>query len=245
MSDMKKWKQLIESASKAIVENPVEDTDYTDHEVSMAKSQLLSTVKSATRIAKHLKNLSEEEGLEGWVASKITMAEDYLQAVADYMDGEDLQEGYKILPQIDNDKYPEINGLEGPFRTLNGAVVYYDPKEGKYYDKDRDMYLSYEEFRQMDTDYSGMKDERDIPVKEESASWHDILGGDLPNGIDYDFNNLPKVNWSQYSKEDIAKFVDHLENLDFEDGVDVSGSGYDGMYRKAIKWVEKNLMGKK
>ena len=85
----------------------------------------------------------------------------------------------------------------------------------------------------------------DIPVKEESASWHDILGGDLPNGIDYDFNNLPKVNWSQYSKEDIAKFVDHLENLDFEDGVDVSGSGYDGMYRKAIKWVEKNLMGKK
>jgi hypothetical protein len=170
MSDMKKWKQLVESASKTLVENPVEDTDYTDHEVSMAKSQLLSAVKSATRIAKHLKDLSESEGLEGWVASKITMAEDYLQAVADYMDGEDLQEGYKILPQIDKDKYPEINGLEGPFRTLNGAVVYYDPKEGKYYDKDRDMYISYEEFRQMDTDYSGMKDERDIPVKEAKLS---------------------------------------------------------------------------
>ena len=78
-----------------------------------------------------------------------------------------LKEGYKVLPAIDKERYPEINGLEGPFRTLNGGVVYYDPKEGSYYDKDRDMYLSYDEFRQMDTDYSGMKDERDIPVKEE------------------------------------------------------------------------------
>jgi hypothetical protein len=80
---------------------------------------------------------------------------------------ESVAEGYKVLPAIDKERYPEINGLEGPFRTLNGGVVYYDPKEGAYYDKDRDMYLSYDEFRQMDTDYSGMKDERDIPVKEE------------------------------------------------------------------------------
>lgn len=77
-----------------------------------------------------------------------------------------LTEGYKVLPPIDKDRYQEIEGLEGPFRTLSGAVVYYDPKEGSYYDKDRDMYLSYDEFRQMDTDYSDMKDERDIPIKE-------------------------------------------------------------------------------
>lgn len=77
-----------------------------------------------------------------------------------------LQEGYKVLPPIDRERYPEVPGLEGPFRTLSGAVVYYDPKEGSYYDKDRDVYLSYDEFRELDNDYSGMKDERDIPVEE-------------------------------------------------------------------------------
>ena len=80
-----------------------------------------------------------------------------------------LSEGYKILPSIDRDRYPEIDGLEGPFSTLSGAVVYYDPKEGKYYDKDKDMYLSYDEFRDLDNDYSNMRDERD-EVKEDASS---------------------------------------------------------------------------
>lgn len=75
---------------------------------------------------------------------------------------EELDEGYKILPNIDMSRYPEINGLEGPFRTLSGHVIYYDPKEGKYYDKDRDMYISYDEFQQMDNDYSDTKDEKDL-----------------------------------------------------------------------------------
>lgn len=152
-----------------LTEDPVTDADYTDHEVSMAKSQMLSSMKSINRIAKHLSTKSESEGLEGWTASKLTMAEDYLQAVADYFDGQEINEGYKVLPPIDKDKYGEIDGLEGPFRTLNGHVVYYDPKEGSYYDKDKDMYISYDEFRQMDNDYSGMKDERD-EVKEAKLS---------------------------------------------------------------------------
>lgn len=77
-----------------------------------------------------------------------------------------LQEGYKVLPNIDRERYTELPGLEGPFRTLSGKVVYYDPKEGSYYDRDTDMYLSYDEFKALDNDYSGMKDERNIPVKE-------------------------------------------------------------------------------
>lgn len=171
MSDIRTWKALITNALK---ENDVEDMVHQDHEVSMAKSQLLSSVKSATRIAKNLQDRSEQEGLEGWVASKLTMAEDYLQAVADHMDGQEINEGYKVLPPIDKDKYGEIEGLEGPFRTLNGHVVYYDPKEGSYYDKDKDMYISYDEFRQMDNDYSGMKDERD-EVKEADETKYGIV----------------------------------------------------------------------
>jgi len=69
-------------------------------------------------------------------------------------------EGYKVMPPMDP-KYVERSGLEGPFTTLSGKVVYYDPKEGKYYDPDTDIYMSYDEFQNYDKDYSGMKDERD------------------------------------------------------------------------------------
>jgi len=212
MSDLRKWKALVENVSK-LTEDPVQDADYTDHEVSMAKSQMLSSMKSINRIAKHLATKSESEGLEGWTASKLTMAEDYLQVVADYFDGQEINEsqlatvggkiptrnprgnkiggvhfspeqeeiikkmfkkkdktdeGYKVLPPMDKEKYQARDGLEGPFSTLSGKVVYYDPKAGKYYDPDTDMYMSYDEFRRYDDDYKGMKDERD-EVKEETV----------------------------------------------------------------------------
>ena len=187
MAEMSKWKKLMVSLN----ENDSEDHNYTDHEVSMARSQLLSVVKSATNIAKNLKDRNEDEGLEGWVASKLTMAEDYLQAVSDHMNGQaleegkpiklrgfgpdhkkasgsslkkiagmkeaELDEGYKVMPPMDP-KYVERKGLEGPFTTLSGKVVYYDPKEGSYYDPDTDMYMTYDEFQNYDNDYSGMKD---------------------------------------------------------------------------------------
>lgn len=57
-----------------------------------------------------------------------------------------LQEGYSILPNIDRERYTEIPDLEGPFMLRSGKVVYYDPSEGKYYDRDTDMYVSDEEY---------------------------------------------------------------------------------------------------
>jgi hypothetical protein len=100
-----KWKRLVESMNRmAMTEENMDDShsnDHPDHEVSMAKSQLLSSVKSATRIAKHLSHTSEEDGLEGWVASKITMAQDYLQVVADYMDGEHIHESVEVEDKVD------------------------------------------------------------------------------------------------------------------------------------------------
>ena len=49
------------------------------------------------------------------------------------------------LPQIDTEKYQERDGLEGPIATRSGKTVYYDPKEGKYYDPDTDMYIADED----------------------------------------------------------------------------------------------------
>lgn len=73
---------------------------------------------------------------------------------------------------------------------------------------------------------------------------HDIMSEDPPIGIDYDFANLSKVDWSMHSQEAIKEFYRIIDNLDFEDGVDVNGSGYSGMYAKAAKWVEDNLLSK-
>jgi len=68
-------------------------------------------------------------------------------------------EGYKVLPDIDRDRYTEMPGLEGPFQTMSGKTIYYDPKEGSYYDRDTDMYLTYDEFKALDDDRAGMKED--------------------------------------------------------------------------------------
>ena len=65
-----------------------------------------------------------------------------------------LMEGYQILPSIDKERYTEIPGMEGPMMTRSGKVVYYDPQEGAYYDRDTDMYLSYEEWKALDESMS-------------------------------------------------------------------------------------------
>ena len=63
---------------------------------------------------------------------------------------EEFVEGYEVLPKMDKDKYQKRDGLEGPIMTRSGKVVYYDNKEGKYYDPDTDMYLSYDDYKMLD-----------------------------------------------------------------------------------------------
>jgi len=60
-----------------------------------------------------------------------------------------VDEGFKVLPPIDTERYVERLGLEGPMRARNGKVVYYDPKEGQYYDPDTDMYISNDDWEAM------------------------------------------------------------------------------------------------
>ena len=42
------------------------------------------------------------------------------------------------------DRYGPRKGLEGPF-NFSGRVLYYDPKEGSYYDPTTDFYVSRDE----------------------------------------------------------------------------------------------------
>jgi hypothetical protein len=65
-----------------------------------------------------------------------------------------MAEGYRILPNIDREKYQERQGLEGPFRARNGKVYYYDPKAGLAYDPDTDFYIDYDTLTMMDREMS-------------------------------------------------------------------------------------------
>ena len=69
---------------------------------------------------------------------------------------EDVMEGAKeihkkllrkgVVAPIDASRHPERKGLEGPFRhKKTNKIYYYDPKEGKYYDADSDIYLDVED----------------------------------------------------------------------------------------------------
>jgi hypothetical protein len=50
--------------------------------------------------------------------------------------------GYRVVDTIDvmRDKYGPRKGLEGPF-NFSGRVLYYDNKEGAYYDPRTDFYV--------------------------------------------------------------------------------------------------------
>jgi hypothetical protein len=72
---------------------------------------------------------------------------------------------------------------------------------------------------------------------------HDIMSEDPPNGIDFDYANLSKVNWAQYSEEDIKTFYSIVDNLSFESGYYNDGE-FDGSHAKALQWLEKNVMNK-
>ena len=61
-----------------------------------------------------------------------------------------IAEGYMVLPAIDRNKYTPMRGMEGPFPTFSGKVLYYDPKAGMYYDRDSDIYLSYDAYLEYD-----------------------------------------------------------------------------------------------
>lgn len=48
--------------------------------------------------------------------------------------------GYKILGVMET-KWQPRKGLEGPFYYPSGRVLYYDPKQGQYWDPTTDFYV--------------------------------------------------------------------------------------------------------
>jgi hypothetical protein len=79
---------------KALKNIKEDDWKQTDDESDMAKSQLSSIHSNAVKL---LDMIESNEQLDAWVQSKLTKAQDYLQSVYDYMQGEDNEKKDDVI----------------------------------------------------------------------------------------------------------------------------------------------------
>lgn len=102
-----------------------------DHEVQMARAQLYHAAKDAIRLHKILQNITEREGLEGWVAAKITMASDYLKSVANYLEYDQMapsNEGITpvapiVMPEDASGGSSSAGGIASVSKPLGGKML--------------------------------------------------------------------------------------------------------------------------
>lgn len=88
------------SISKLSRELVSKQNDRRDHEVSMALSDLYQAGKNAATVFALLKNVSEDEGIEGWVQEKIIKAADYLNTIREYLEGRQVGIGEDGKPGL-------------------------------------------------------------------------------------------------------------------------------------------------
>ena len=90
------------------------------------------------------------------------------------------------------------------------------------------------------TPRSSMTNEEEDPYASQT-----IMDEDPPLGINYDYANLPKVDWDKYSTKAIKEFLSVIENLDFESGYYGDADDFDDMHFNATQWIEKNVLAKR
>jgi hypothetical protein len=83
----------------------------TDHEVQMARADCYTAAKYAIELHKLLKNVSEMHGLDGWVSEKLTLANDYLRTVHEYLTHE-MAHPQEVMPEMFTAESAEIQFAE-------------------------------------------------------------------------------------------------------------------------------------
>ena len=118
------------------------------------------------------------------------------------------------VPNLKGDMGP-IQGLEGPFQFRSGAVLYYDPKAGKYYDRGKDMYLDNDEAAELTMENvegsDGLENARQL-----IASARKEIDKDLD--FEYELKENNRIDW-----EDIVKSLSRAERLVLEHQDEMKG----------------------
>lgn len=128
----------------------------------MKHAQQIATA-IAYKEAEKSEKKAKTEALKGFLKSLITDDNHELMESIAYGYAV-IFEGYSIVPPIDRDRYTEIPGMEGPYRMPPaGRIVYYDPSEGRYYDRDKDMYIEGEEADEFSKPWPNAVNENENP----------------------------------------------------------------------------------
>jgi len=119
------WKNAAKTAKETTNEGLAElaGAAERDHEVQMARAELYKIAKYAIKLHEILKGVSEAEGIEGWMQSKITKSADYMSSVYHSMDYEnkfsgdpeqDLKASYEDLEEKETKegKSPHAKGTK-------------------------------------------------------------------------------------------------------------------------------------
>ena len=76
---------------------------HKDHEVQMAREECYNIASNAIELHKLLKHMSETTGLDGWVSEKISLANDYMKTVCDFLKYEAMTGSTNSVAQIGED----------------------------------------------------------------------------------------------------------------------------------------------
>ena len=128
------------------------------------------------------------------------------------------------VPNLKGDMGP-LPGMEGPFQFRSGAVLYYDPKEGAYYDRGKDMYLDREEAAELTMENvkggDGLENARQL-----IAFARKRIDDDLD--FEYELKANNRIDW-----EDIVKSLSRAERLILEHQDEMKGLKEDSLEEDA------------
>jgi hypothetical protein len=95
------------------------------------------------------------------------------------------------VPNLKGDMGP-LPGMEGPFQFKSGAVLYYDPKEGAYYDRGKDMYIDRDEAAALTMENETVAPSRTIKISLNTI--RDMVRSQMQEGAASMFEKGDQVN---------------------------------------------------
>ena len=198
-----------------------------DHEVQMARSDLYKAAKYAVSIHKMMKDVSEMEGIDGWVASKITKASDYLGSVKHYMEGQMMQDVELAVVPVAGDMTDAMTMPEESVEVAEGRLGFKDIAK---FGSEKASRIDQEARRRGSADMEpGDADELRYRIAKEMGLVESQIAEDEEADKKPDMGALLKALKKKLSDEGGAAGFDPLEKIAKDMGVDLTPAMLKGM----------------
>jgi hypothetical protein len=160
-----------------------------DHEVQMARAELYKIAKYAIKLHEMLKGVSEAEGIEGWMQSKITKAADYVGSVYHTLE-------YDMLSANETQKFAGMSE-EVKDEYKNTLAERMSQKKTELTELDADTYYKYWGKAYDDVSEPDGKDpeklkKRRAMMKTAAAKHNKAKGWERPQGVKKDAGDASK-----------------------------------------------------